>query len=196
MTKFVTAPPGTNPMEQPEQYKRKRASRLTLVLVICGSILALLAVCGLPLYFMSKPKAQAAAIIPTETSTSTATVTTTSTATATTMPTEGVIAPLDMIPTWSGPTATSTATSTPWVITQVVTKIVPGNSYPVPVVTVQVVKVEIPVQQTVIVTTTPEATQTPWIIEVTRIVEVTPTPTETPTETPTPTLEGYPAAGE
>lgn len=98
-----------------------------------------------------------------------------------------------------GSIPTQPATQPAQVITQLVqvTRVVSVNvDRPYPVVTVQVITVQVPLQQTVMVTTTPlpsetpAPTQTPWIVYQTQIVEVTRevTPTETQTATPTETL--------
>lgn len=185
MPKFMTAPAGTNPMEMPELIQRKRATLKQKMLLIGASCLALACLCSVSTYFLSKPKV-AAAVPASPTILASATMTASLTQMpATTSPTPTPTSSRTGFPTLPGPSATPTISPTPRVITQVVTRVV-NIGQPYPVVTIQVVTVQIPV----IVTTTPGATQTPWIIT----VEVTPTETPTPEfptqETPTNTPEG------
>lgn len=200
--KMIQSPPGTNPMDSPELVKRQRVKRWQLIGLILGGILGLGIVCGLPMFFLTRPKPATAAKNPTATLTATASPTAAFTATQgptnTPWPTMSPSATLEALGTPWINTPTISASPSPIVITREVTRVVQGQGqpYPVPVITLRVEHVEVPILQTVIVTTTPPApppTQTPWIVEVTREVTrevtptftLTPTATETPTETPT-----------
>lgn len=201
-THFHMAPVGTNPMDQPEIYKKKQLTRLQLILAICGCIILATVACGLPVYLMSRPSPAVAAVETPATSTavveiSTASPTETASPTSTATPTSTGTPPARSYPTQQ------LATTTPRLITQVVTQIVeriiekiytqPGQNVEVTrqVVITQVIYIEIPVTTTPTSTGTPTETATtaptttPWVITV--VVTATPTETPTPTDTPTPT---------
>ena len=155
MPKYMIAPPGTNPMEMPELIKKKRMGKIKTIGLIAGMVLLLACLCGVPAYFLTRPKTPVAASAGTATITpiyaaGQAMATRPASATATLTPTVTNTALPSSTPT---PAATQTARVITVVNRQVVTYV-----------------------QTVVITATPEPTYTPWIIT----VVVTPTATETP----------------
>lgn len=186
MPKFMTAPPGTNPMEMPELIQRKRTTLKQKLLIIGVATLLMMCVCIAPAVYFTKSK-PAKAVITTPVATLTNTITNTARPTGITPTQTSTVTPTGTntpsgYPTLPGPSVTPMATQTPIVITHEVTRVVNvANPYPVPVITIMVVTIEVTVKETVVITTTPLATQTPWIIT----VEVTPTSTPTPSITPT-----------
>lgn len=178
--KIHVAPVGSNPMDQPELYKKQRTSKIKLLLAIAGLVVLVCLACGVPAYLLTRPKVTPVQAAAGETVTGTPTTLASisaqaSTSTPTTLPTRTL-------------TPTRAATQTPWKQTQMVTRIVtqivqlPGSVVERNYVTVvpYVITIEAPTH-TPYPTYTEAPTQTPWIIT----VEVTPTFTETPTETPT-----------
>ena len=203
MTKYQIAPPGTNPMDQPEKYKRNVSAKMQLAMALLG-LAALLGICGFSVYWVIKPKPAAAVglatatITQTPSSTATGTLLATATVTQTPRPTStGTLLPTATVT----PTSSPAATQTPWKVE--ITKVVYRNGANVEVTRIVEKTVVVEMEVTFIPPTElkPQPTQTPWVIvitqpvEVTRIVEVTPTetptlpPTETPTASPTATAE-------
>jgi hypothetical protein len=186
-TRFHVAPVGTNPMDQPNLYKKARASRIKIILAVLGCLIIAVLACGVPIYFLARPNMQAAAdnkatptVLISASATGTRTITPTGTPTST--PTS-TTTPAQTLATSTTQPPSPTALIETKIVTQIVERVGPVQVRTVVHTRIVEVPRDNPVTVTPGPTMTPQNTQTPWVITV--VVIATNTPTSTPTQTPT-----------
>jgi hypothetical protein len=199
MPQWHQAEPGSNPIELAAANKTKNRNTRLIIAVV----LAVCMFCVLPSFAAYKMATASSASSPVETP-DPPTVTLTGTLEPSSTPTATSTATLAPGQPSSTPTRTSSPTpapsQTPWLVTQIVTKVVQvagpstiKTQMVYETVVVMVTATPGPSQTPWFITATPGPSQTPWVIIITQIVEVTPTETPTPEPTPEPTISETPA---